>query len=325
MAVGYHNSGRRERILIIFPGALGDLVCFAPAIRALRRRHHQASLELMAHERLARFAVGRLGIDHAHSIDRREVGLLFTGSVEPEPIAREFFRGFTRIYSFFASDEPAFRSSLGLVASGAISFHPFRPDGSGHVAAGYLRSIGEPPEPLEARIDLLVDDLAAASRRLQACGLEPRRFVAIMPGSGSPKKNWPADKYAELVRHLHRRISIAIVLGRAEADVVGFFSLSGAPVLNGLDLGELAGVLASACLFVGNDSGVSHLAAAAGAAGAAIFGPTDPERWRPLGDVAVVERFPMSDLGVGEVASMVEAMLSRFAAARDLARVTRWR
>lgn len=65
------------RVLIIFPGALGDLICLAPTIAAIARRHRSAELELMARYELAEFAVGRLGITRAHSIDRREVALLF--------------------------------------------------------------------------------------------------------------------------------------------------------------------------------------------------------------------------------------------------------
>ena len=76
-----------ERVLVIFPGALGDLICLGPALRALARRHHDATLELMAREELARFAVDRMGvarigitrtgIARSHSIDRREVAALF--------------------------------------------------------------------------------------------------------------------------------------------------------------------------------------------------------------------------------------------------------
>src|SRR5580704_10102736 len=60
------------RVLIIFPGALGDLICLAPTIHAITRRHRGAEIELMARMELAEFAVGRLRITRAHSIDRRD-------------------------------------------------------------------------------------------------------------------------------------------------------------------------------------------------------------------------------------------------------------
>ena len=68
-----------------------------------------------------------------------------------------------------------------------------------------------------------------------------------------------------------------------------------------LELSELAGIAREARCFIGNDSGVSHLAAAAGARGLVIFGPTDPERWRPLGDVKVIRKEPLEDLLVDQV------------------------
>src|SRR5580704_1973912 len=109
-----------ERVLVIFPGALGDLICLGPALRALARRHHDATLELMAREELARFAVDRIGIVRigimrghscSHSIDRREVAALFaqqSNLTSDLPEAAQFFRPFARIYSFFASDDTCF-------------------------------------------------------------------------------------------------------------------------------------------------------------------------------------------------------------------------
>jgi len=66
------DSTSIRRVLVIFPGALGDLICLVPAVRAIARRNPDATLELMARGELARFAVGRLGFARGHSIDRRE-------------------------------------------------------------------------------------------------------------------------------------------------------------------------------------------------------------------------------------------------------------
>src|SRR5580658_3527858 len=134
---------RRERLLVIFPGALGDLLCALPAIRTITQHHPEADLELMARAELARFAVGRLGAVHAHSIDRRETCLLFMPSADLAP-ARAFFGSFDHIYSFFAADDPDFRASLAAVSNGTVTFIPFRPPGDGHIAACYLREAGSP-------------------------------------------------------------------------------------------------------------------------------------------------------------------------------------
>src|ERR1700683_2523082 len=125
----------RSRVLISFPGALGDLICLGPTIAAIARRHRQADLELMARMELAEFAAGRLGIARAHSIDRREVALLFRSS-DDDDAARRFFSAFDRIYCFFNADDPGFRRALNEASAlGATSFHLFRPAANGHRAA----------------------------------------------------------------------------------------------------------------------------------------------------------------------------------------------
>jgi len=290
-----------SRVLVIFPGALGDLICFAPALRALERRHRGAAIELMAREELGRFAAGRIGVARAHSIDRREVALLFAQSGAD---ARGFFGAFQSIYSFFAAGNRSFREALAIASGAELSFHPFRPAGTGHVAAAYLEALGEPAGSLECRLKVLPHDLAAAARRLSDHGLMAGRFALLLPGSGSAQKNWPAVKFAELARRLQPRIAAAIALGPAEAASAPSFAQTGCAILTHLELGELAGIAASASLFVGNDSGVSHLAAAAGAPGIALFGATDPARWRPLGQsVRVLRCTPLAGLGTDRVAA----------------------
>src|SRR5260370_21619298 len=99
------GSARSEKILVIFPGALGDLICLYPTLRALARRHCGASLELMANDDLIRLAVGRMGVDRGHSIHSQEVAQLFKQEVvKPQGDASEerlksAFGGFARIYS----------------------------------------------------------------------------------------------------------------------------------------------------------------------------------------------------------------------------------
>jgi heptosyltransferase-3 len=309
MVLQAHEIDSRPRVLVIFPGALGDLICLVATLRAIARRHQGASLELMARAELSRFAVGRLGISRAHSIDRREVSNLFADGNDAE--TRKFFDGFQRIYSFFAEDDARFRQSLASAARCEISFYPFRPPGDAHVAACYLRSIGQDPaatlaeDPaamLDSRIDLLPADIEAASRRLTNLGLERRRFILLLPGSGSAGKNWPADNFVALAERLAWHTQSLVVLGPAEGALETFFRTRRLATLNQIELGELAALAHLAQAFVGNDSGVSHLAAASGARGVAIFGPTDPARWHPLGQVTVIRSEPLASLGIDQVA-----------------------
>jgi ADP-heptose:LPS heptosyltransferase len=288
------------RVLVIFPGALGDLLCFAPTLDAIAHRHPHAHLELMAREELAQFALGRLGVARAHSIDRREVSHLFRGNEEPGEQARRFFGSFYRIYSFFSAGEPGFRAALEKAAAGQrVSFHRFRPGGTGHVAAAYLREIGEESGRLEARLSFSVGDLESATRRLWGLS-EAGKFVAIFPGSGSPAKNWPIERFAALAKWLEEETCVVFVLGPAEVELEGRLA-PGHRIVRGLPLGTVAALARFASAFIGVDSGVSHLASVAGTPGVVLFGPTDPARWRPLGRAEVVRRDPISTIEPEEV------------------------
>src|ERR1039457_3176739 len=168
------------RVLIIFPGALGDLMCLTPTIAAIARRHRHAELELMARGELVEFAVGRLGIIRADSIDRREVALLFRVSADDEgEQARRFFGLFERIYCFFSADDPPFRRALTEAsAPGATTFHPFRPGGTGHVASAYLKDATGEVRIEEIAINFLPNDLEGASRAVSEIA-EPKNVAGI--------------------------------------------------------------------------------------------------------------------------------------------------
>ncbi|HXD90406.1 MAG TPA: glycosyltransferase family 9 protein [Candidatus Binataceae bacterium] len=297
------------RVLIIFPGALGDLICLIPTIRAIIADNPRASVELMARMELARFAVGRIGVARAHSIDRAEVSQLFVAGDAYSEAARSFFGGFARVYSFFAADDERFRSALTAVTRD-VRFYPFRPPGEGHVAVAYLRAMRLPHAiAAEVTLDLSDDDHAVASKIFIRCGLEPHSYLLVLPGSGSRSKNWPAEKFGELAERITVRATPLVVLGPAEEGLDEIFCTRGIATLRGLELGAVAALARQAKAFIGNDSGVSHLAAAAGARGVVLFGPTDPARWRPLGRVEVIRYQPISDLLVAEVETALTGLL----------------
>src|SRR5579862_5202316 len=355
------KSGRSvRRVLVIFPGALGDLMCLMPTLAATARRHSGASLELMARVDLARLVAGRSVVVRGHSIDAREVGELFAD--EKLAGARRFFGEFDRIYSFFASEDLRFRERLAAATDGEVSFHPFRPGGEGHVSAGYLRAIGGGASAMDARLEPTADDLAAASRVLAESGCDCSKLIVIFPGSGSVGKNWLVEKFVALAVMLAERSGIlrfalndtrrgaglndtgmgdigasdigandtwaragqdlkttgagVVILGPAETSIEPIFLEARVPVLKDLDLPTVAAVARLASGFVGNDSGVSHLAAAVGAPGVVIFGPTDPARWRPMGpggeeSIRVLRREPIDSIEVGEVADAISKFVEQ--------------
>ena len=288
-----------SRVLIIFPGALGDLMLLAPTIAAIAKRHPAATIELMARYELAQFAVGRLSVASAHSIDSREVASLFHDDGLDD--ARSFFGQFDRIYSFFNSDDARFRARLiAAAASGEVIFHPFRSESAEHVAAAYLKdAIGDAQvEPYT--LTLAASDVSDASLLIHRL-VGGEKFVAIFPGSGSAKKNWPIEKFLALAEALKPQRAV-FILGPAEESL----QANGHLVIKDQPLGIVAAIASMATLFAGNDSGVSHLAAATGVRGVVLFGPTHPRRWRPLGRVTVLHREPLASIEVSDVLAALE-------------------
>ncbi len=317
-----------RRALVIFPGALGDLVCLLPAIEALARRDCATRFDLMAAQTLARFFAGRSVFAAGHSIDRAEVTSLFADSDEELTQPRRFFGRFSRIYSFFASGNASYRRHLALACGGSASFHRFRPAYAGHVTAGYLAELGltaEVGSPLaaapgavitQARILPTGADFARSDEVLGAVGFERGRFVILMPGSGSRSKNWAAENFAALAGAIFERLPCAILLGPAEHPLKAVFEARGCVVLAGLELPVAAALLASALAFVGNDSGVSHMAAALDVPGVVLFGPTEPARWAPLGRVTVIAQPALAELDCSEVAGALNAIIGEPIGAR---------
>jgi ADP-heptose:LPS heptosyltransferase len=113
----------------------------------------------------------------------------------------------------------------------------------------------------------------------------PQRFLAVHPGSGSVTKNWPAQRFAALIDALAPGEAWLLVEGPAdEASAAPLRGLPRAVLARDRPLRSLGALLGHAGLYVGNDSGVTHLAAAWGAPTLALFGPTDPTIWGPVGE-----------------------------------------
>ncbi len=195
--------------------------------------------------------------DCVRAISATGLDLLGIPGVDPPPGLLGRLAEFDSIVSWYGANRPEFRSA---VAGLPFEFLPAMPDeGAGiHAADFYLRQAGGGREPAIPRI---------------ACGGTAGDYVVIHPFSGSARKNWPLDRYRELARELPSPVRWCA--GPEEA-------LEGAVRFD--DLYELACWLAGARLYIGNDSGVTHLAAAVGAPVVALFGPTNPAIWAPRGD-----------------------------------------
>jgi ADP-heptose:LPS heptosyltransferase len=191
--------------------------------------------------------------------------------------------------------------ALGRRARRLVVRDPAPPPGGPHASvwlAGALSELGIDPRADSPSLRFTEAETIAAGAATS--GLPPA-FVAVHPGSGSRAKNWPFDRFVDAVRRLASGGCWLLVLGPAEREHV---PPPDALVARSIPLRRLGAVLAGAGLFLGNDSGVAHLAAACGTRTLALFGPTDPARWAPVGRAVRTLRAAsgrLEDLGVDAV------------------------
>ena len=263
------------KALAIFPGALGDFVCFLPALYEVARGR---GVDLCA-----RSEYGDLLPDgmRAGTIERREIGRLFAAGGDLRG-TEAFFAQFEIVYSWSGSADAVFGASFARAAGSKGRLFPFRPAAPRiHIADYYLACVGAPPggNPMVA---IKPGALEWARAWLRTRGLEGKRLLVVAPGSGAKEKNWPREYFCEIIEWWTRSPTgkVSVVLGPAEEDDYSFWA-EHAAVARGLSLGELAALLSLADVYLGNDSGVTHLAAAVGAKTVALFGPTSPAEWAP--------------------------------------------
>jgi ADP-heptose:LPS heptosyltransferase len=265
--------------LVVFPGALGDFVCLAPALREIGARG-SGRVRLLCKGDLVPLAHAA-AIAQAEPIEDRRASWLFMK--EPPTVADRFFSGFSSIDSFTGAGVSEVERNLRRWQGPNGRAHPFRPHDRVHLAVHFLRSVAPEREwrvPPEVRFSL---DPQLCERSVAPFAGAGRPLLVIHPGSGSLAKRWSRPGFREIARRWRERAgAVVVVLGPAEEGEAGAWAEEGITVAAGLELVTVASLLACCDAYCGNDSGVSHLAAAVGACGVALFGPTDPECWRPL-------------------------------------------
>lgn len=281
-----------REITVIRAGALGDVVLSLPALSTLRMAYPGARIRVVGYPE--HWAIAGALADEVVSIDAPEFAPLFTDV----PMARpsRYLAGSDLVVAWTRQDPTPVLQRWGVRR--VLHASPYPPPGL-HAASWLLRTLdpvlldgSHVRSPLDLSSWLLhldAHELAAGRAALQRLGLQ--RPVVLHPGAGAEWKRWPADRYAALEDELRRRgFDVALVEGPADAAVVGevLRSTGSMTVLPQTGARALAALLSGASLYVGNDSGVTHVAASAGTPTIALFGPTDPTLWHPLGTSLVL-------------------------------------
>ena len=292
------SSPPPARLLVYRSGALGDFLLALPALAALRATFPDAHLTVVGHSAAVGVARAEGLADAVLGADAPELTPLFATS--PPSAASVPLPDTAVLWAGAAAQSLA--ANLRSLGVARVLHVPSQPstESTQHVAdylVGSLAPLGAVGrEPAVPRLALDPAALADVSAWLSREGDAAQRWVAYHPGSGSPRKNWPVAHFATVAAGLAAYgLRPVLLAGPAEADTFGAAALALRPqrplVARDWPLPGLAALLHLCAGYVGVDSGITHLAAAAGARVVAVFGPTDPRRWAPRGPrVAIVRR-----------------------------------
>jgi len=277
-----------QRILVVLPNWLGDVVMAGPCLRALRGRYPDATIDLLGRPTAAALLDGAPWFD---------------GFV-PWRTQRTRWRALVRRlrrprYDLAVLLTNSFRSALVAWLAGARRRVGYRRSARGPLLSDLLSWPRQPVPQIDAylalaaacgceqfsgRMELFVtpDDRRAAEGAIAAMGSRPR--VLVNPGSQRPSKRWPADRFAAVADALidRRGADLSVVCGPGEESLARAVAAAATHRVRVLDdpivpLGGLKALIGQADLLVSNDSGPYHVARAMGTPVVAIFGPVGPE------------------------------------------------
>ncbi len=282
-----------EKIVIFRPGALGDTLLAFPVLAALRHAYPDARLYAIGNEPVLRLAYEAKLADEIFAFDLPCWAELLTEEGIRSPEAHQVLSRAYLVAWWMRDPDGLVERNLEALGVACV-----------------MRAPGSPPEPVRMYCaEYLMRSLApfvderdrpagealrlkpSAEARFWAVkewawrGLVDVPVLALHPGSGGQAKCWPPERFAALANpFIDEGWKVLVIEGPADAEAAAqvLRALHGrAQHISGLSLSQLAALLARAALYVGNDSGVTHLSALVGTPTLALFGPTDPVIWGP--------------------------------------------
>jgi heptosyltransferase-3 len=270
----------QNKILVIRGGAIGDFILTLPALAALRQQFPQTRLEVLGYRHIAQLAVVGGLADDARSIEARSLAGFFARQAVLAEDLREYFAGFAVIISYLYDPDEIFQTNVKRCSPAQFICGPHRPsDEQGvHATDVFLK-------PLERLAIFEADPIPrlALPSRLPAAAPQ----LALHPGSGSERKNWPEMLWAEVLQRWVSETDFPLLLVGGEAEGDRLQSLAArlpserVTIAQSLPLVDLGQRLQGCVAFAGHDSGITHLAAALGLPGVVLWRDSVEAVWRP--------------------------------------------
>jgi heptosyltransferase III len=309
------------KILVVRGGAIGDFILTLPVFSALREQFPQPRIELLGYPHVAGLAqIGGL-VDAVRSIEAQAMAGFFAKDGVLDESLQGFFASFAVIISYLYDPDRVFQANVARCSKAQFIAGPHRPDERAgvHATDVFLK-------PLE-RLAVFSAESAPRLKILDAGVIEPE-WLAVHPGSGSERKNWPEKNWVELLTEVLRedRRKALIVGGEAEGERVQRLTAQlprkQIEIAQSLALVGLAQRLARCGVFIGHDSGISHLAAALGVPTLVLWGESVEAVWRPKGPRVLVLK-PESGLQSLAPGRVIDALQQMESEAKQIQRTAR--
>jgi heptosyltransferase-2 len=310
-----------NRILVIRGGAIGDFILTLPALKVLRDAYPRAHIEILGYKHIAALAENRFYAQTVRSMEYGPLSSFFAKNSELPPELGNYFASFDLVISYLYDPDEIFENNLRRCGVERLIRGPAKIDNRGHAArqlARPLEELGLPIDDFAASIFPLETDRIALEKLLNRSS---KPIVVFHPGSGSEKKNWPLENWIDLGNYLlgsnNFRGLLVVVSGEADEDrtkhLRAIWKNERVQFARNIPLPVLAALFGQA-IFLGHDSGISQLAAAAGANCILLFGPTDPDIWAPKNESVQIIQAPTGDMPSLRFEAVRDALINRLEA-----------
>lgn len=278
-----------NHILVIHHGALGDIVSTFPAFIKLKKLYDHTAI--ICQGNIGQLAAELDVVDRFFPLEAAVFATVYSNHVDPA--IKNILRSYRKI--ILISNSRSLEKTLFSITGNEVHRLPPRPAKgqkvhiTRHILSNLFshRLLEESDKDFNSILSLTV----YSDRRDPQ--YDPLK-IFIHPGSGSRKKCWPVSNLIEIASSISKTgRPPEFILGPAEYDLSEMLlqqKMSNPKIHTPETLTELAGLLKTGGGFIGNDSGVSHLAAFLGLPTVAVFGPSDPVIWAPMGRAVKIVR-----------------------------------
>lgn len=332
------------------PGAIGDCILTLPLAELMKETVCPGGVDIIGHTEYLGMLPGRSCVDAVKSLDSISLHRLFAGEgdfelADGDPLIMAF-AGYSWIASFLGEPESHFEKNLIFTVNCShsaevitLAMKPAEHDI--HISDFYRKQFVEQNELLSEEHNSAISmplirptsaDMYRGKEILAENGIMPttkrirrfnkaqgrqahRRPVVIHPGSGGAHKCWRLDNFLSVARVLAKEgAEVVFLFGPAEAERFSESAIAeirdAGKLLTNLPLTEALGVLGCSRGYIGNDSGITHLAAAVGIRTVAVFGPTDPAVYAPIGPAVTILRSDETDFAGAISAKMQQRAIT---------------